>query len=398
MTVPLDYAEPDGRTIELAISRVAARDTDRGHGILLSNTGGPGGAGLGFTHRVGTALGDTAAGYDLINAALLPHASSRNVARDMDLIRAVLGEPALSYYGVSYGADLGAVYTQLFPGHADRIVPDSSTDPTATQYELFQRSGEPTEQALDQWAAWTAERDGEHGLGTTRAEVRATVERLVAQAERRPFRTGDYRVDAFQLRLILRQFIQHEDNDAALAQAVRELTDAAAGEQVEPDGAFGMWLELLNSPDLDSVFAVPAFTMCADGGWPAGGFPDDAETYWRDMENSRATQPVFGPAANAVSPCTFWNTEPLEPGTEIGNDAPALMLQAGGDVNTLHESAVELHRRLTGSRLVTADIRAHGVFGRGEDGLRPVPCAEEAVQAYLRDGTLPAEDVTCPHP
>ncbi len=59
---------------------------------------------------------------------------------------------------------------------------------------------------------------------------------------------------------------------------------------------------------------------------------------------------------------------------------------------------MELHRRLTGSRLVTADIRAHGVFGRGEDGLRPVPCADEAVQAYPRDGTRPAEDVTCPHP
>ncbi|TDC04600.1 hypothetical protein E1265_35865 [Streptomyces sp. 8K308] len=64
VTVPLDYAEPDGRTIELAISRVAARDTDRGHGILLSNTGGPGGTGLDFTHRVGTALGDAAAGED----------------------------------------------------------------------------------------------------------------------------------------------------------------------------------------------------------------------------------------------------------------------------------------------------------------------------------------------
>lgn len=202
----LDHADPGGRTIRVAISRIKAADPSRRRGILLSNPGGPGGAGLDNTLRLRPALGDVADRYDLIgfdprflgdstpvgcapaapavppgpvtsarqdfdrsvraardtarrcgrhgdNAVLLPHASSRNVARDMDAIRAALGERRLSYYGVSYGADLGAVYTQLFPRRADRMVIDSSTDPTATQYELFRSAGKPLEEALDAWAA-----------------------------------------------------------------------------------------------------------------------------------------------------------------------------------------------------------------------------------------------------
>ncbi|MFF3341222.1 alpha/beta hydrolase [Streptomyces flavidovirens] len=60
------------------------------------------------------------------------------------------------------------------------------------------------------------------------------------------------------------------------------------------------------------------------------------------------------------------------------------------------DGALALHCRLTASHLVTADIRSHGVYGRGNDGLRPVPCADRAVNTYLRDGILPTTDLTCP--
>ncbi|WPO76097.1 alpha/beta hydrolase [Streptomyces sp. KN37] len=367
VTVPLDYADPEGRTIRLAISRIKAKSPAR-RGILLSNPGGPGGTGLANTLALRPALKDVADRYDLIgfdprflgestpltcgpaprpappaptttpredfeasvraardtarrcqehgdNATLLPHASTRNVARDMDAIRAALGESKLSYYGVSYGADLGAVYTQLFPRRADRVVLDSSTDPAATQYELFQRSGAPAEAALA-------------------PRVRADVQELLARAER-----------------------------------------------------------------LESSVVGGAIFMCGDGGWPAGGWPRNPATYWKNMQRSRATQPVFGPYVNGmIAPCAFWGSEPREPGTTIGKDVPILLLQARHDNNVPYEGALALHRRLTGSRLLTADIRAHGVYGRGNDGLTPVPCADRAVNTYLRDGELPAADLTCPKP
>ncbi|MEO3755884.1 alpha/beta fold hydrolase [Streptomyces sp. B6B3] len=457
LAVPLDHANPQGQTVEIAVSRIrATADPDERRGILLANPGGPGGPGLDYPLALRPALGEVADRYDLIgfdprfvgdsspiscapsdavaappwgyprtesgggshrelfeasvraarelarrcgepegNAELLAHASSRNVARDMDAIRAALGEATLSYYGVSYGADLGAVYTQLFPDRVDRIVLDSSTDPALTQYELFQESGPPAEAGLDEWAAWAADRHDEYRLGRTAARVRAAVERLVAVAERRPIAIDGYRVDASQLRLILRQFVQHEENDPTLARVVRDLLDAAAGRDVDPDPALAAMLELLNSPELDEFFAVSAFTMCGDAGWPAGGWPADPETYWRATQDSRATQPVFGPFANAISPCPFWPAEPAEPGTTIDNDVPVLMLQALRDNNTPYSGGVALHEALDGSRLLTADIRGHGVYARATDGNQPVPCADQAVNAYLAGGPLPESDLRC---
>ncbi|WP_055699062.1 alpha/beta hydrolase [Streptomyces silaceus] len=433
VTVPLDYADPGGRTIKIAISRVKAKSPGERRGILLSNPGGPGGTGLAHTLALRPTLKDVADRYDLIgfdprflgestpvtcgtaprpkppaetttpradfeesvraardtarrcrehgdNAALLPHASTRNVARDMDAIRAALGEPRLSYYGISYGADLGAVYTQLFPRPADRVVLDSSTDPAATQYELFQRSGAPAEAALT-------------------GRVRTDVEKLLARAERHPIPVKDQRLNAPLLRLVVKQLVQHEENDPRLAEVVSDLKKAAAGEEFEPGPALSGLLDLLASPELESSMAGGAIFMCGDGGWPAGGWPKDPATYWKNMQRSRATQPVFGPYVNGmIAPCAFWGSEPREPGTKIGNSVPLLMLQARHDNNVPYEGALALHERLTGSRLVTADIRSHGVYGRGNDGLTPVPCADRAVNTYLRDGKLPAADLTCAKP
>nr|WGC84438.1 Orf+4 [Streptomyces sp.] len=449
VTVPLDYADPDGRTIQIAISRIKAKSGVERHGILLSNPGGPGGAGLANTLALRPALREVADHYDLIgfdprflgesapircapaqpappagrvtsprrdfdasvassrdtarrcqehedNAELLPHASTRNVARDMDAIRAALGESRLSYYGVSYGADLGAVYTQLFPGHTDRMVIDSSTDPAATQYELFQRAGAPLEAGLDEWAGWAAQHHDTYRLGATGAQVRATVQRLLRQAEYRPIAVDGQRLNAPILRLLLRQLVQHQENDPALASVVRDLADAAAGKPIEPGPELAALLQLLNSPELGDSMVGGALFMCGDGGWPAGGWPKDPETYWRNIQRSRATQPVFGPVVNdMIAPCAFWGTEPREPGTAIDNDVPVLMLQARRDNNVPYEGALALHRRLTGSRLVSADIRSHGVYGRGIDGHEPVPCADQAVNDYLRTGALPTRDIEC---
>ncbi|AJC54162.1 alpha/beta fold hydrolase [Streptomyces sp. 769] len=450
LTVPLDWSVPDGRTIRIAVSRIKAKDRAHRRGILLSNPGGPGGSGLANTLALRPALRDVADHFDLIgfdprfigsstplgcgpvpapapprertsprrdfedgvarnrataarcfahgdNAALLPHASTRNVARDMDAIRAALGERKLSYYGVSYGADLGAVYTQLFPDRVDRMVVDSSTDPDTTQYELFRRAGKPLESGLDEWAAWTARHAGTYRLGRTAPEVRATVQRLLDRAERRPVPVAGTRLGAPLIRLFLRQFVQQQEDDAALARTVRTLVDAADGRKVRPNPELTGMLAFLNSPEIAASFTGGAVFMCGDGGWPAGGWPGETETYWRNIQHSRAAQPVFGPLVNdMMAPCPFWKTAPREPGTRIANSVPVLMLQAMRDGNVPYDGALALHRKLKGSRLVSADIRSHGVYGRGAQGRTSVPCADRAVNGYLRGGPLPAQDLTCP--
>jgi pimeloyl-ACP methyl ester carboxylesterase len=167
--VPLDHLHPDGRTVDIAISRIKA-DPAKRRGILLSNPGSPGGPGIAFPLELRPLLGDVASQYDLIgfdprfmgrsspvdcgpvrladvyrspksraafddaarlaskfvakckthNPGVLRYASIQQVARDMDSIRIALGEQKLSYYGVSWGADLGVIYSQLF-GSRGRI-------------------------------------------------------------------------------------------------------------------------------------------------------------------------------------------------------------------------------------------------------------------------------------
>ncbi|MEU1165490.1 alpha/beta hydrolase, partial [Streptomyces sp. NPDC005921] len=184
ITVPVDYAHPSGRTLRLRISRIRTSTPGKRHGVLLSNPGGPGDQGLadplqlkdalaktvlqrfdligfdprglgassplhcGLTrnetdstepyrpYRATTFAKDTARARDIAakcttrnGSRLLPYINTRNTARDMDVIRGILGERKLSYIGWSYGTYLGAVYTQLFPRHSDRTVLDSAVDP-----------------------------------------------------------------------------------------------------------------------------------------------------------------------------------------------------------------------------------------------------------------------------
>ncbi|MYU19592.1 alpha/beta fold hydrolase, partial [Streptomyces sp. SID8361] len=178
--VPLDYRVPGGKRIDMAISRIKSTAPDQRHGVLLANPGGPGGPGLDMPMLMKESLPESARQkYDLIgfdprgvgrstpvtcglepeeenwlrpykeatfdkdvawardvarkcrekSGATLKHITTRNTARDMDLLRAVLGEKKVSYFGYSYGTYLGAVYTQMFPGRADRFVLDSAVDP-----------------------------------------------------------------------------------------------------------------------------------------------------------------------------------------------------------------------------------------------------------------------------
>ncbi|MFD9884237.1 alpha/beta fold hydrolase [Streptomyces alboflavus] len=451
VTVPLDHADPGGRTVTVAVSRIKATapQAER-RGVLLSNPGGPGGTGLAYTLALRPVLKDVAGRYDLIgfdprflgastpitcdpartpappattspradfdaavrdarrdarrchargdNASLLPHASSRNVARDMDVIRAALGQRTLSYYGVSYGADLGATYAQLFPGRVDRFVVDSVTDPAATQYEQFRRSGAPAERALDEWAAWTARHHTTYRLGRTADRVRAHVEEVLAHAERRPLPVAGQRLTAPLLRMILKQPLTQAENDATVASLVRDLVAADRGELTDPGPELAAMLKMLNSPEAADSMLGGMFFMCGDGGWPAGGWPMATETYWRNSVRSRTTEPVFGPFVNGITaPCPFFAEPPREPAVTVDNDVPVLMLQAKRD-HTRFADALAMHRALRGSRLVATDIRGHGVYGREVDGLTSVPCADRAVNDYLGGGKLPDRDRECPAP
>ncbi|WP_307817263.1 alpha/beta fold hydrolase [Nocardia acididurans] len=436
VTVPLDYSDPGGRTMTVAISRYPSPDPGKRHGIMLSNPGGPGGAGLDFPLTFGAAMTpDVRAQYDLIgmdprgigrsapincewpegfglqsagvdaasyaesvtrqaDLALrcantegdrLRHISTRNTARDMDLIRAVLGEQRISFFGTSYGTYLGSVYTQMFPERSDRIVLDSAVDPARYgAVQMVQDMGPANEAVFGSWADWTAARDSEYHFGTTRDQVRDSILGLVRRAAEQPIVIEGLAVDDHWVPMIMFTGIDDPRNYGPVAANMRTLADAAEGKAVQPDPQLVKDLKfILRSEPADNSgqFAV----MCGDR-----AVERDPTWYWRNIEAARAAQPVFGAFANNITPCAFW-APPLEDATVVDNSVPTLIVQSTGDTRTTYANAEGMHRALSASRLVTLEnVAIHYIFGR-----YPNTCTYAAVNDYLRTGVLPAADMTC---
>ncbi|MFD9935607.1 alpha/beta hydrolase [Streptomyces massasporeus] len=437
VTVPLDYSDPGGRTITIAISRIRATDTGRRVGPLLLNGGGPGGPSLGDPPWVRAAMKDVAARYDVVGvdprfigrstpldcrwptgsawrgagadragfdrmAAFsedladrcrthagdaLPHATTRNTARDMDVVRAALGERRISYLGYSYGSYLGEVYTSMFPRRTDRVVLDGVIDPDRYTARLWRGVEASNHHALRGWASWTAARDAAYGLGRTRGEVLAAVERIRVAAARTPLRLGGHAVDEHVMPVVvLNGLSQH--NDAAygdFAQGVRDMLRASRGQRVTPSPWLAGVLEFVLTGTDSPYGSAQTAIICGDN-----AAPRDPEVYWRDVRRTRAEDPLFAPLTHNIGPCAFWD-RPRERPTRIRGDLPALLVNATGDPRTYYAGAESVRARWPSSRLVTlegADQHAvYGVYGSA--------CVDDAVNDYLATGRLPARDVDC---
>ncbi|MFY1635849.1 alpha/beta hydrolase [Solwaraspora sp. WMMB335] len=168
-------------------------------------------------------------------------------------------------------------------------------------------------------------------------------------------------------------------------QRVALLTEAADGEPVRPSDGFAALLAVVFTDVDTNLGTAQAAIACGDVA--AAG---DPESYWRDVEASRARNPVFGPLTNNVSLCVFWPAPREEP-TRIGTDAAPLIVAATGDPRTTYASSQKLHRQLPSSRLLTlVGAARHGLYGQyGNE------CVDTTVTDYLDTGRLPADDVDC---
>ncbi|MFE7330572.1 alpha/beta hydrolase [Streptomyces sp. NPDC057565] len=439
ITVPLDYANPGGHTITVAISRLKATDTAHRVGPLLLNDGGPAGPSLHMPLTKSEVMGEVADRYDLIgmdprfvgrstpldcgwnldsaflrsagaNLAayheevtvarelaercqrtqgdVLPHVTTRNTARDMDVIRAVLGEESLSYLGYSYGSYLGEVYTQLFPGRTDRMVLDGVNSPEHYNQTLLRGAEAANEAALRAWASWAAARHTTYGLGATRVEVLATVDHILDAATQQPLRIGEaYLLDEHVLPALFVGGLGSDldERRADLARTVRLLARAADREPVEPPQELAQQLEFLLTAAGSAPSSQMAAILCGDTAERRG-----VGSYWRAVEKSRERFPLAGPLANNITPCEFWD-RPAEAPTVLDNDVPALLLAATGDPRTLYAGAEAMHKQWPSSRLLTVNgARQHGLYGEYGNA-----CVDERVNTYLRTGRLPTQDPIC---
>lgn len=437
--VPLDHARPaNGRGISLTVSRLSTADPALRRGVLFTAGGGPGGAGVpeplylsglldpavlarydivGFDMRFverSTPIScgqpqEEAGGYWARTATYqsfaetvrearayaqdcarhagwaLPYATTAQAARDMDVIRAALGERKISFLAGSYAAMLGSTYRALFPQRVDRFVLDSPINHERIwrRYDLERLPAFEGNYAA--FTAYVAENSDTYGLGTTAAEVAQTLSEAFARAAVEPIVIGDDAWTAGELGTLT---VVATYYDYLWPVVALDLAAILAGDPPPiPLDLYPAPLPGTPGVPADNHTAVNIAFRCGDNAWPR-----DLATYRRDLATLSARYPVFGPSIANINPCAFWpvsrdNRVPL-----AGNRAPAaLVVAATNDASVPLPNSVAVARANAGSRLVTVDRRVHVPFVGGQGNA----CLTGAVTDYLVDGRLPARDLAC---
>jgi pimeloyl-ACP methyl ester carboxylesterase len=437
--VPLDYQHPRGETIELALIRKPALDQANRIGSLFLNPGGPGGSGIDMVRGAPEPAFHAVARFDVVgfdprgvgasrpaidcgvpsdateilferpqtidpaafeaearaygnaclanNPTLLPHVSTANVARDLDLLRAAVGDERLNFLGFSYGSVIGATYATLFPGRARAMVIDSPLDVQGyydQPVEIRREQGAGFENALDRFFMACAAAGDACGFGGADPEL--AFDRLLARLNREPLPSTDPAVP-FPV-----------NGDLILAAALSTMYDTsfwppfAAALVAAEAGDPGPMLQYLSAND--------------------AGFGNDATVaVWSvDQRFDRRVDPYFanGEHAYALLDHFWWDTGyrdlfhavwPVEDRGAFRGDIenptdanPILVIGVTYDPATPYIGAERLTADLGNARLLTYEGDGHGALTSLD------PCLWSYFVAFLNDLTLPPEGTTCVDP
>jgi pimeloyl-ACP methyl ester carboxylesterase len=436
LDVPLDYADPGGEQVRLLVSKLPARKPESRRGSLLVNPGGPGGPGVAFAGALASRLpGPVRDSYDLIGfdtrnsghsapitcvdpetywrtplpdpdspaareanwqraaqyadgcakraGKYLPHLTTPNNARDMDRIRAALGEQRISFLGYSYGTYLGAVYGEMFGRHLDRMILDSSVNPDTSQiwYGNNLDQNVAAQRRLEDFFGWVARHDDHFGLGTEPAQVRAAWEGVrddLRRAPHGPLGPAEYLDITFDA-------LYSDSRWQPLAEAIAQLRLRGNDEQL---------VGMVEQKDTaaETANAIYNAVECADAPWPR------SKARWERDSAQMATEYPFVAWYNSwtVAPCRTWPVPSQQPMRITGAGLPpVLMFNSERDAATPYQGALQMHRSLPSSVLVTEkDAGKHGVWAlAGNEEVNRIGTA------YLTAGELPAGDVAVPgHP
>ncbi|HEX4866066.1 MAG TPA: alpha/beta hydrolase [Acidimicrobiales bacterium] len=424
VAVPVDYADPGGATLELALIRRPAGSPDRRIGTLLVNPGGPGASGVrrvrrGFTISAEVAdrfdivgfdprgvgdstpvsCGSTVAafrGQDLdpdtpdearaLDAAAravadecastegdrLGHLGTVEVVHDIEVIRRDLGEVQISFVGLSYGTLIALLWADAYPGSVRAAVLDGVVDPAAggdpTALSQMKVIDEAVRAMDDACAADSACPLTQQGL-----RLLAAYDELARRVE-----TGEvagHGVGPTQLVYAAFSATYGQERWPLLWQAV---SDGLAGD-LRGVADMAAWFTGL------VTFAPFALVTCLDSTHPVG-FAE----WEHDADLAARLSPRFGrTAANELLPCAYWPAATRVPhSVEAAGAPPILVLGSTGDVATPYEQAQAVARRLRSGALLTVDDAGHVAIGSSS-------CVGDAVTRYLVDLTVPTPGARC---
>ena len=436
LSVPVDYDEPEGDTIDLAVMRLPAGSKSDRIGSLLVNPGGPGVPGtdlvvnasaiwpkrirdrfdiVGWDPRGtgGSAPIDCVADLDrylaepdpspdtaeenqlLVDRAqefddacekadgpMLSHISTVDTANDMDRIRAALGEDTVTYMGFSYGSELGATYATLFPSHVRAMVLDGAIDPDLDFVETSRAQAIGAEHALD---AFLADCSSHRTCAfNNRGDAESAFDALMAKLDTDPLRPPDRGRPEVGQGVAINAVIQAlytTDLWPTLADAL----DAA--QHGDGDGLLALSDTYLERSDdgtwTNSLEAFIAISCLDD---PA---PRDLSTYATLADEFEKLAPRLGRAFASGYQCALWPVPPRPGPTATGAGAPPILVVGStGDPFTPLEQTKALADALESGVLLVREGEGHTAYGLDE-------CVDDAIDGYLIDLTVPADGSRC---
>ncbi|ONI92940.1 hypothetical protein ALI22I_01090 [Saccharothrix sp. ALI-22-I] len=405
--VPLDWADPGGPWVELAVSRVRATDPARRIGVVFVDAGGPGGSGAEFA-RAPYLSAEVRARFDVVGfdqlgtngssaircsaelMALNPgddpqdeaafealarhnravredcragnpvfdHVDTKRSARDMDAVRKALGERRISFYGISYGTLLGQQYAEMFGSRVRSMVLDGVIDHSVDKRRFVLDRARAVEEAFGVFVAWCAENTtcALHGQ-----DVYAAWEKALKAADE---------IGLGRENLILSAFY-----------AIRGGAWESLASLIADVGGARMSFE----PNYDSLrYAV----VCQDFALRFRDFGEYRALREAELRAAPTLRGTFIGHQEAAT-CVGFTDRPTNPPHRLDVDhaPPLLLLTSRYDVATPYAWARNVHRQAEGSRLVTLDGPGHGVYHAND-------CTRTAADTHLL-GTAPTRDTTC---
>jgi pimeloyl-ACP methyl ester carboxylesterase len=441
MKVPLDYADPGGEQISLALVRHQASGTGfKRIGSLLVNPGGPGGSAVSYAEYAAASYpAPVRASYDIVgmdprgvagstpvsclpdkqmdtftatdttpdsqseidilvaadksfaqgcrqhSGALLSHVSTVEAARDMDVARALLGDDKLNYLGKSYGTFLGATYAGLFPLHVGHMVLDGALNPSLSSLQLNSQQAGGFETAFNAFAADCVKRSG-CPLGNSVQQAGQKIDELFTDWDSHPLSTGTSRplTEALGTTGVIAAMYDQEQ----WPQLRGALTQAEHGDGSGLLTLSDQYYERDSSGHYSNLMAANAAVNCLD--LPAGAA--DPQQVEQQLAQYRKASAHFGTSlAWSGLSCAYWPVKPSGGAHTIPakGAAPILVVGTTRDPATPYAWAQALAAQLDSGTLLTYDGDGHTAYARGSQ------CIDGAVDIFLLTGRTPNKGTTC---
>jgi len=323
--------------------------------------------------------------------ALLPHVGTQNAARDMDVLRAALGQSRLTYLGKSYGTYLGTWYAQLFPHRVRALVLDGAVDPDTPSLQAGITQAEGFTVAFRSFAAWCLAASGcPFGRGASAGSVDSAASRLQALIVRANSAPLTNRLGTGQVAdgaLLLNGVAAALYSKSAWPDLKTGLANAFDG-----DGSGLVQLaNLLLERNADGTYSnlVDADTAisCIDRPWPR------SLTDWQAQAAAAGrAAPLFGPPIVWGNlPCAYWPVPPAaQPAFTAAGAPPILVVGTTRDPATPYRWARALAADLSSGVLLGWNGDGHTAYGEGS------ACVDQIVNDYLISLKVPRGGTVCP--